>query len=225
MQENIFEKVLGTDMRHIYVMQNDLKEVKIGVARNVDARKSVIQTASGHRIEKVYHTDKCTNFFEIEKLCHNYFSTKRRMGEWFDVDFELACNVVDDLFAKNFKVTPSEKGKTDNKDLFDSIFNPYSNSPLGYVCNMKVGELIAEMCNYIDENNEVQKTKCLPSSPYWKRNELLIVLLYCVLEYSSMIAQEKDFENFDRLIAMYDECEVFDHELTILIDKVPFYEE
>lgn len=88
-------------MKHIYVIDNGHGVVKIGVAKNVADRVTTIARQGGFNPANVYHTEKCSNSYELEAYIHKQLNRFRTRGEWFEMDFGYAVKVVKDFFREN----------------------------------------------------------------------------------------------------------------------------
>ena len=73
--------------------------IKIGVAINVRRRITDLENANGQRFPLVWMSGAYQNFREIEGSAHSCLRPARLIGEWFDVDFDFAIRVVQDIAA------------------------------------------------------------------------------------------------------------------------------
>lgn len=115
-------------MKSVYVFQNDIGDIKIGVSENVEFRRKNIQSISGYKIKREFHTAPCSNAFEIETRLHNFFATKKKSGEWFHIPFETAVEIASKFFKEMAEFKP--KQQLDGKEIFynlDNIFNQEAN--------------------------------------------------------------------------------------------------
>lgn len=96
------EELDNKDYGIVYVMRNEeLGIIKIGISRNVWARRTSLACCSGCKITVIYTTKPIKNYAEIERMAHNIFYKQRRPhGEWFDVNEKEVIDylkwVVDD---------------------------------------------------------------------------------------------------------------------------------
>ncbi len=100
------EPILAKGQLYIYVMENELGNIKIGISTNMQQR---IQSLSGSN-SGGYALVKCavseaTYLYSIEKCAHIHFH-KHRLGntEWFngnDMTFDEAVDYLDSLFASS----------------------------------------------------------------------------------------------------------------------------
>jgi len=87
-------------MGYVYVLKAD-NACKIGItSRNVDLRKSQIQTGCSYKISEVWSSKDIDNYKEIEKILHSTFSDKRVCGEWFSESFDVICNKAKSVVAE-----------------------------------------------------------------------------------------------------------------------------
>lgn len=92
----------------LYILKNiDSKRIKIGVTTDIDQRIKAIENSGGSKIELLYLSHSILNTFEVEKRLHKRFKNQRHIGEWFNIDQELAVNM-----AKSYI---KEYGKEDNQ--------------------------------------------------------------------------------------------------------------
>jgi len=87
----------------IYIMQcNDY--IKIGVSENPWVRIKSLQTGNPYKIDLLL-SFKTKNAYSEEKRFHNYFDSKKSIGEWFKIDDDIKH------FVKNLKIIEyKEKG-------------------------------------------------------------------------------------------------------------------
>ncbi len=85
---------------YVYIIENEHLRVKIGKTISLDKRIRTIETQSGNKINRVYTSPKCSNYSNIEASMHKIFSSKRLIGEWFDITFDEA---VSELKKLNFE--------------------------------------------------------------------------------------------------------------------------
>ena len=71
--------------------------VKIGQSKNVNARKASVERETKLTVKKVYYTPLMPRKIVrlIERACHEIFSSSKLNGEFFSVEFDEACKVVD----------------------------------------------------------------------------------------------------------------------------------
>ena len=70
----------------VYVFENELGRLKIGVSSDVGRRVDSIHRHSGVDVKVVYMTPYVVNAYELEKDCHNRFKDYNIYYEWFDLD-------------------------------------------------------------------------------------------------------------------------------------------
>lgn len=83
----------------VYVLLMENGTVKIGRSKNFEQRKATISTSSGMIVKKWWRTTKCTRMeaAKIETGSHKHFKANRIKGEFFNVDFDEACDYVKKL--------------------------------------------------------------------------------------------------------------------------------
>lgn len=81
---------------NVYVISGGPKLHKIGVARNVDARLRVLQSASTANL-KATHAEPvhAQDGFVVENRAHRLLASRRVRGEWFEVESETAKLAVE----------------------------------------------------------------------------------------------------------------------------------
>lgn len=115
--------VSARDLKHVYVLLSKNGNVKIGVSKNIVKRIAAIEGASGYKIEDYYITEKCSNSYAIEHMAHEYFRNGRLFGEWFNIDFNDAINVVKSLYEKHYKIL-QRKAEENNISRIIEILYP-----------------------------------------------------------------------------------------------------
>jgi predicted GIY-YIG superfamily endonuclease len=72
--------------KHIYIIFNKLLNlIKIGITDNIPRRIRQLECASGCKLELYYHTETLYHATKIEKSLHQYFSSNREEGEYFNI--------------------------------------------------------------------------------------------------------------------------------------------
>ncbi len=84
----------------VYVFQmsdGSIIIVKIGQSKNVDNRKAEVERDTKKTVTNVYYTPLLPRKVArlIEKACHEIFSSSKLGGEFFSVEYEEACKVID----------------------------------------------------------------------------------------------------------------------------------
>lgn len=90
--------------RKIYVFENQDGNVKIGVSGEPEKRKKAIQNQTGYTITRTYATEDCFNPFDIEKVLHKKYESKKVFGEWFAVNYDNVIRDLDSLFQEKAKL-------------------------------------------------------------------------------------------------------------------------
>lgn len=80
----------------VYIIENDLGKIKIGRSVKPLKRIKAIRSQSGNKIKRICLSNPCSNYGNIEKELHEEFQSDRHIGEWFDINFEIACNRLND---------------------------------------------------------------------------------------------------------------------------------
>ncbi len=89
--------------KYIYVFQNEIGNVKNGVSKNPKQRLKALENQTGVRIINTFTTPQCSNSLEIEKLIHKEFKNKTIFGEWFNISFGYAVDMLKEYFKKTAK--------------------------------------------------------------------------------------------------------------------------
>lgn len=104
----------------VYVIQSLTGLVKVGCSKDVERRKRAIENSSGTKILKVWDTEECSNYFQVERESHKVIHEFRIIGEWFNCSFDVAVFAVAESFEKfaefNF-VTDEDEEKQVNESL------------------------------------------------------------------------------------------------------------
>lgn len=91
---------------YVYLAMKNENEIKIGVCVNPKARLGSIQTQGNFKLEDRYISVPIQNKFEIEKLLHREFKSKRLKGEWFNESFEVLkkalIKIIDEIGKKTY---------------------------------------------------------------------------------------------------------------------------
>lgn len=96
-------------MKSIYVLENELGNVKIGVSCNVEGRVNNLSRQGGFNIKNLFYTMPCSNAYKIERMLHKKFLRKRINGEWFEEDFSKAVCEANKLFLEYAILKPKLK--------------------------------------------------------------------------------------------------------------------
>lgn len=114
--------------RVVYVLLAMDNTVKVGITSNFKSRSSAIESASGKKIIKYYHTEICSNAYSIEAETKRRFSEDNICGEWFSCEFDEMVNFVKKKFLEMAEVnyvSREEREKNSErlmkfvKELFD----------------------------------------------------------------------------------------------------------
>lgn len=88
----------------VYVIENELGLVKIGISSKPERQIKEIANASGLNITKKYFSKPCDNFAKIEKKLHEEFKAVRKKGEWFNIPFDFAVNQLNDYVTGRYSI-------------------------------------------------------------------------------------------------------------------------
>ena len=80
---------------YVYILQKENKLIKIGVSINPQKRINAIRTHSAENFENVFISKKTKEYKCLERKMHQVFKKERVMGEWFNVDFNLAKDFLE----------------------------------------------------------------------------------------------------------------------------------
>lgn len=84
----------------VYVISAGRAPVKVGIAIDPARRLAALQTGHPERLRLHQHIPVAAGRArEIERLCHLCLADHRMKGEWFDVDPQVAAQVVREVIA------------------------------------------------------------------------------------------------------------------------------
>ena len=88
-QTKVAKPVQATKTRHVYIFDMGNGTVKIGISKNVAARRNTMMHNSGLFIGRWCYTNALTDdrAFLIESRCHVFFKEHRTLGEFFRIPF------------------------------------------------------------------------------------------------------------------------------------------
>ena len=72
----------------VYVLLASDNTVKVGVTKDFELRKRVVQNQSGKLVKKSYSTEICSNAYEIENEVKKTLLPKRLCEEWYTEDYD-----------------------------------------------------------------------------------------------------------------------------------------
>jgi len=99
------QNIPNNPLAYVYVIQNSLGIVKIGIANNPTKRFKAISANSGLPVTAFHLSPLCLNYQAVEKALLAQFKEFRVEGEWFKgIDFKTVCNALDGYFS-NLPVT------------------------------------------------------------------------------------------------------------------------
>ena len=113
--------MFGTNKkRHVYVIVNqDTKNVKIGITDDIKTRVSALQFAGGCFLDVKYLSPKIYDAPIIERELHEHFKEYRYLGEWFKINYKDVLNYIKNKYG-DFKAFTD---KDDIKDFKQSLEN------------------------------------------------------------------------------------------------------
>lgn len=125
----------NSGLAYVYVIQNALGLVKVGVTVNPLTRFKSIENSSGLAIIKHYVSSACTNAKGIESALLREHKDFRLLGEWLGVPYEVVCQSLDkhfshDLPTSNVQIQPCSRpkngrGDTDTTGKHSTRFKAY----------------------------------------------------------------------------------------------------
>ena len=122
------------ELAYVYVVQNALGLVKVGVTVNPLTRFKTIENNSGLAIIKHYVSPACANSRNIESALLSEHKDFRLLGEWLGVPYDVACQSLDrhfphDLPTSNIQIQPVKSrkggGDTNTTGKHSTRYNAY----------------------------------------------------------------------------------------------------
>lgn len=86
--------------KKLYIIEFDNGTVKIGIAKDYKRRKQQIKSANGMKEKREHITMPIKNVSKLEASMHREFKLNRLNGEYFDIDFEHAVNVLKEMLKE-----------------------------------------------------------------------------------------------------------------------------
>lgn len=90
-----------SNLKYVYlIQQGDSDLYKIGVSKNINKRKSSLQTANPLNL-KIIDSHLTENSFKVESIMHKKWNLYKQKGEWFQLtqenikEFRLLCEQID----------------------------------------------------------------------------------------------------------------------------------
>lgn len=160
-----------TKIGYLYAIQGD-ECVKIGCSTNPEKRVKHLMSISGLN-GNYYISRRVIDMYGYEKSIHDKLINKRNVGEWFDVDFSVAVDAINDkckettdqqlaMADDNEKLMSNELSKAYEKSIEDIVMrgiNTNQNESL-FDELLKSTIYLAESINdasFIDRLNETKK--------------------------------------------------------------------
>ena len=85
------------ELGQVYVVEFENGKVKFGRSMRLEKRLRTLETQSGNIIVNRYATVSMANYGEVETLLKRKFKEKNVIGEYYDVDYEIACEYLKTL--------------------------------------------------------------------------------------------------------------------------------
>lgn len=82
------------EIAHVYIVENSLGLIKIGIAGNPGKRIRTLEVASGAPIVRRHISPPNQQARELEAALHRHFADKRQAGEWFAISFDAAVSAL-----------------------------------------------------------------------------------------------------------------------------------
>lgn len=93
-------------MGYLYVIEDEIKRVKIGISKNPHIRINQIQTGMGLKINKRFIFNAHEDYEELERHLHIRFEKYRTLGEWFKTDFKFVLGYIKYFYSlRGYKLT------------------------------------------------------------------------------------------------------------------------
>jgi prophage antirepressor-like protein len=87
-------------LAHVYIVENSLGLIKIGIANNPAKRFKAISANSGLPITRHHESPLCLNYQSVEKALLAQFKAFRVEGEWLNgIDYATVCSALDSYFS------------------------------------------------------------------------------------------------------------------------------
>lgn len=85
---------------YVYLIENDLGEVKCGRSINAKIRLRSLETQGNLTIKNTFVSEAHSEYFKTETEFHRNFSEFRMKGEWFSVSFNDSVNFINSLMGR-----------------------------------------------------------------------------------------------------------------------------
>lgn len=92
---------LSGNRASVYAFKMSNGTVKIGMSNSVASRAKAVERATHLKVTKIFYRtfESRQKAFAIEKTLHKYFSAQCTQGEFFMIDFEEACEQIENLMS------------------------------------------------------------------------------------------------------------------------------
>ncbi|AUS00551.1 hypothetical protein NVP1276O_58 [Vibrio phage 1.276.O._10N.286.54.E4] len=107
---------------YLYAIEGS-EGVKIGCSIHPEKRVRQLMLSSGSS-GRTYISRKVVDMFSYEKSLHNTFRESRLVGEWFDIDFQVAANAVTAICSSTTddQIHIAEINQKDNDDRLSNAY-------------------------------------------------------------------------------------------------------
>lgn len=105
------EKISNPILNCVYILEMENGTVKIGCTKNFSERAKQISTSSGLKIKNWCHSEYVEKNIavQIERICHEFFSDTRILGEFFKISFEDARQKLSSHLNISENMYPEDK--------------------------------------------------------------------------------------------------------------------
>ena len=87
--------------QRIYVIEEEHGLTRIGATSNFDDRRAVIDGYCPFVLSRDYCSPLCYNARDILKRVRNRFAASHKKGLWYTLDFDKACEYINEVFKEN----------------------------------------------------------------------------------------------------------------------------
>ncbi|MGL5049585.1 MAG: GIY-YIG nuclease family protein [Fusobacteriaceae bacterium] len=107
---------------YLYVIQNEVGRVKIGITSELKKRFGALETGGGLEIVKKFYVEE-KNKEALEKSLHKTFEEYRTLGEWFNIDIG---SVLKKLIQLGYKINIFHEYKKETVQEMVVKFNEFT---------------------------------------------------------------------------------------------------
>lgn len=105
----------------VYVIEKEDSKVKVGFSQTPELRIKTLQRSGGFRITNYKIFGPFQNGCEVETRIHHKLAEQRLIGEWFDISFDEAVSVAENIADEFGDKNTREKEETDIWHVFSTI--------------------------------------------------------------------------------------------------------